>query len=413
MAVIAALMIISCGSEKSKSKTDDDTVLTDKETTESDSDSVVPTDKETAESDNDTVEPIDKDTTETDNDSVEPADKNTTEPDSDSVEPIDKDTAESDNDTEKPDSDIPTSNTTYNFCTGQNKCYNNSEEITCPSEGADFYGQDAEYSDLCIPKNYTANSETVTDNNTNLIWQRNLPSTYSGCTKGSPAGSQCSWQEAINYCDNLTLAGNSNWRLPNIEELETLINYGRYNPSIDTTIFPNTPGNYFWSSSPYVGYSDYAWDVYFGYGSVYSYYKTDSYYFRCVSGNEYKPAGSFTEETKNSKVIVTDSKTNLQWTKECVSGKTWQQALSYCETLDYGSYTDWRLPNINELKTLINRNRYNPVSDFPDFPGMPLNYFWSSSSNVNNTNGAWYVYYGVGVVDSDDKAGSGYVRCVR
>ncbi len=168
------------------------------------------------------------------------------------------------------------------LCTGQNKCYNNSSEITCPTEGSDFYGQDAEYSDLCTPKNFTANSETATDNNTGLIWQRYLPTTYAGCSWGDPVGARCTWQEAINYCGNLNLAGNSSWRLPNIEELETLIDYGKTNPAIDTAIFPNTLSIYFWSSSSKVNFAGSAWDVGLDRGSVSDSDKTNNRYVRCV-----------------------------------------------------------------------------------------------------------------------------------
>lgn len=89
--------------------------------------------------------------------------------------------------------------------------------------------------------------------------------------------------------------------------------------------------------------------------------------------------GAFTEATVSGKVIVTDTVTGLIWTKEYSGTVTWQNALAYCENLDYGGYTDWRLPNIEELKTLINRGKYNPASDFP---GMPSAYFWSSSSRA-------------------------------
>ncbi len=300
------------------------------------------------------------------------------------------------------------------LCTGLTKCYNNSSEITCPSEGEDFYGQDAQYSDFCTPKNFTANSETVTDNNTGLIWQRNIPTTYYGCTGGDPTGSTCTWQEAINYCENLTLAGSSNWRLPNIEELETLIDYGRENQTINPIIFPYTLQSWWlWSSSFYINDISAAWNIYVNSGSTSYLKKIYNKHVKCVSGSEYKPKGTFIEEIKSGKVIVTDTKTKLQWTKEYSIDKTWQQALSYCETLDYGGYTDWRLPNINELKTLRNRTKHNPASDFPE---MPSNYFWSSSSLMPNTISAWGVRFIDGLVGDDVKTDydyPNYVICIR
>lgn len=120
---------------------------------------------------------------------------------------------------------------------------------------------------------------------------------------------------------------------------------------------------------------------------------------------------NFTEETKAGKVIVTDTKTNLQWTKDYGTSLTWQQALSYCENLDYGGYTDWRLPNIKELETLVDDTKYNPASSFPE---MPSSWFWSSSSFVSPTYDAWYVYFGYGYVNYNNKAHHySNARCVR
>lgn len=118
----------------------------------------------------------------------------------------------------------------------------------------------------------------------------------------------------------------------------------------------------------------------------------------------------FNSATVNGDVIVTDTETGLIWQKTYVSGKTWQQALSYCESLTYAGYSDWRLPNKNELASLINYEKYSPASDFPD---MPSNYFWSSSTNAGNTSNAWFVGFGYGHVSNDYMPSSSYVRCVR
>lgn len=118
----------------------------------------------------------------------------------------------------------------------------------------------------------------------------------------------------------------------------------------------------------------------------------------------------FEEITVSGKVIVKDTETGLEWTKEYATNKTWQQALDYCETLNYGDYSDWRLPNIEELKTLIDDTIYSPASTFP---GMPSSLFWSSSSLVNYTYLAWYVNFGNGYVGSYNKTDNRYARCVR
>jgi hypothetical protein len=63
------------------------------------------------------------------------------------------------------------------------------------------------------------------------------------------------------------------------------------------------------------------------------------------------PSPRFTAQT----VTVTDNLTGLMWTKNAnlAGTKNWSDALTYCNSLDHGGYTDWRLPNIRELHSLI------------------------------------------------------------
>ena len=124
----------------------------------------------------------------------------------------------------------------------------------------------------------------------------------------------------------------------------------------------------------------------------------------------------------DGKVVVADSVTSLQWTYDYSSSLNWQEALAYCEGLSYGGHSDWRLPNVNELRSLINVSRVLPASDFPN-AGMDT--FWSSSSFVGFPSGpstnygwiahAWYVNFGDGNVSILYFSKSSYltVRCVR
>ncbi|NPA66248.1 MAG: DUF1566 domain-containing protein, partial [Epsilonproteobacteria bacterium] len=93
-----------------------------------------------------------------------------------------------------------------------------------------------------------------------------------------------SWDDAKTYCANLTLGGYSDWRLPNIVEVESIVDFENSDPSIDPT-FQNTISDRYWSSSIYAGNNAQAWGVDF-----YDIYniredKTQTYYVRCVRDN--------------------------------------------------------------------------------------------------------------------------------
>ena len=190
------------------------------------------------------------------------------------------------------------------------------------------------------------------------------------------------------------------------------MDYGRYDPVIDTTAFPNTPTHGFWSSTSDAGTAGKAWDVYFKNGNVSHYNKGDRLYARCVRlGPATLPEQRFIQkEYVQNQPVVMDMATGLMWEKQYVTGKTWRQALAYCEGLDYGGFDDWRLPNINELRSLINYAKHDPASDFPD---MPSDYLWSSTSNVVAADYAWAVVFSNGNVQTYNKGNEYTVRCVR
>jgi len=116
--------------------------------------------------------------------------------------------------------------------------------------------------------------EVVVDKSTNLMWQDD-----------NDANSVIkTWVEAINYCENLTLGGYTDWRLPNINELESIVDYTKTDPAISSE-FSNVDSDNYWSSSSFVGYSAYAWLVDFYHGLDDVYYKSDSFFVRCVRDN--------------------------------------------------------------------------------------------------------------------------------
>ena len=111
--------------------------------------------------------------------------------------------------------------------------------------------------------------------------------------------------------------------------------------------------------------------------------------------------------------IVTDSITGLEWQDNTIGEEMeWQEAITYCEDLSLGGYSDWRLPNINELRSIVDRDKYNPaiVSAFTNFSSS---YYWSSTTYEHNSNNAWIVSFYYGNVSYNNKNDSYLVRCVR
>ncbi len=106
---------------------------------------------------------------------------------------------------------------------------------------------------------------TLTDTQTGLMWAKcALGLSDNECTTGS-AGSY-TWQAALGLANTSTLAGHTNWRLPNINELRSIVEEQCYAPSINLSVFPNTPASIFWSASPITSISSNAWGVHFSYG---------------------------------------------------------------------------------------------------------------------------------------------------
>ena len=117
--------------------------------------------------------------------------------------------------------------------------------------------------------------EVVIDKATNLMWQDNSDAKTIKKT----------WIEAINYCENLIFAGYSDWRLPNINELESIVNYEKFDPAA-RRVFQNVASDYYWSSTSVVNDSKNAWivDFYDGHNNKYAKFKNDIYV-RCVRDN--------------------------------------------------------------------------------------------------------------------------------
>ena len=224
-----------------------------------------------------------------------------------------------------------------------------------------------------------------------------------------------SWQEALNYCESLVLADYTDWRLPDREELRSIADYENYAPSIDETFFPNTQADGYWSSTTCAYSKASSWYVDFNYGGDGYSVKTGARYVRAVRGGRYSGSVDIGDGT------FYDPSTGLMWEIKSDDGGardmdhayTWQDALEYCENLNLANYTDWRLPDREELRSIANYSNYNPSIDETQFPNTRADGYWSSTTCAYSTSSAWYVDFNYGGDGYGTKTGTRYVRAVR
>ncbi len=107
-------------------------------------------------------------------------------------------------------------------------------------------------------------------------------------TCGGFLGNQCNTQAYVTAVNalNPALCGFTDWRMPTGEELRTIVDYSRSNPTIDTGYFPNTVSNWYWSASPDAPDARSAWVVDFGYGDG-AIFKSWDYAVRLVRGGQW------------------------------------------------------------------------------------------------------------------------------
>jgi hypothetical protein len=300
--------------------------------------------------------------------------------------------------------------------TGVTGCFDDSKPIACPSAGQPYYGQDGN-SPKRGPSFETGTDGTARDVNTGLMWAREV-------------SGPMTWEEANATAKKLRIGGHSDWRLPTIKELYSLIDFGRGYfsasaksavPFLDTEAFSfaYSSGERFfdvqlWSSTRYVATTmnndATVFGVNFADGRIKGYplYKPGSggripqqMRVRFVRGTEY---GRY-EYRDNGDGTVSDVGSGLSWQQvDDGVGRNWQQALAYCASLRLAGASDWRLPNAKELHTIIDYSRA-PATDRSAALAPPLRastpelYFWSSTTIADGPPEARYgkaVYFAFG-----------------
>ncbi len=321
--------------------------------------------------------------------------------------------------------------------TGQTQFFNNNKTISAPAEGSDFYGQDAQYG-----KNrmlYTDNGNgTVTDKITGLMWTKSPDLNGDGKIDYSD---KLTYSEAVEYVKTVSIGGYTDWRLATIKELYSLIDFdgvdisGRIRsknglkPFIDTDYFDFGYGDenageraidaQFVTSTLYVSTTinndPTMFGVNFADGRIkgYPYGPTPhqpggkKFYAYFVRGGESYGKNEFSD---NGNGTVTDSSTGLMWAQnDSGKGMNWKDALAYAEGSELAGYTDWRLPNIKELQSIVDYTRSpattgSPAID-PVFSCTAIKdedgennyaFYWSSTTHISQLSGEYACYIAFG-----------------
>jgi len=240
----------------------------------------------------------------------------------------------------------------------------------------------------------------VRDQVSGLTWERNPPTTG------------INHADATAYCNGLSLDGFSDWRLPTLLEMVSLIDPGRTVPGFTTSAFPGIPQNTtYWMSTPKFGSATQAYVMGTNYPVTSYVTMTESAgrLVRCVRGTGF--SGVFTAAAGS----VTDGRTGLVWESGTApSTLTWEQALAYCEALSLDGQNDWRLPSAKELLSLVDPTQPSPMISTV-FASRPAATFWTSTP-LNNSPGTGYVVSfdtGINPTINVLLTGAYSVRCVR
>lgn len=304
--------------------------------------------------------------------------------------------------------------------TGQKRCFSDTGQLlTPPRPGKAFYGQDAFYQGA--RPSYRDNGDgTISDLNTGLMWQ-----------KTPDLKNKRTFDRAVAGAKTFRLAGHSDWRLPTIKELYSLIDFRGCVTAvkpvafIDTKHFDFVFGDesrgqriidaQYWSATQYVGLTmrgnATVFGVNFADGRIKGYprYRMPGghggYQFvRYVRGNPKYGRNRFVD---NKDQTISDLATGLMWAR-ADGGKAmnWPEALAYCEGLRLSGCDDWRLPNAKELHTIVDYTRapdarsaaargaaIDPIFKLTEVES----WFWSSTTHLDGRQlGSRAVYFAFG-----------------
>lgn len=314
---------------------------------------------------------------------------------------------------------------------GQSTCHDeNGNKISCNGSG-----QDAEFKKgLTWPDpRFKITGALVQDQLTGLVWSHDA----------NPAEYPMTWLEALDWIKNKNQQGAHgfhDWRLPNRHELRSLISHQTRRPALPVEHpFINVFPGWYWTSTTAVISPSHAWYVDMDGGRMFYGGKDQSFLFWPVRGNGKRVlpvTGQYQCYSETGKVIpcegsgqdgelrhgviwptprfaidgemVIDQLTLLCWTRVADIGPgplCWEEALAAVRTYNERNIqsNNWRLPNINELESLVDCSSYEPA--------LPSNYpftdlqdvYWSSTTSLYEPDWAWALYLDKGAIGVGQK----------
>lgn len=258
------------------------------------------------------------------------------------------------------------------------------------------FGEDNDFN-LFTPFYINNGNGTLTDGVTDLMWQQK-------------DGGEMTIENAMIYCDTLSLGGYTDWRLPNAHESFSILNMQNTNPALDASMFITNGAEYWWTSNRQANDTNKVWVTNAG-GGIGNHLKTETlsaggtkkFHARAVRDRN-APTLIANHFTDNGNGTITDNLTNLIWQKMPFADTlTWEQALVYADTVSLGGMNDWRLPNIKELQSISEERLLNPSLNTNYFAVNSAKKYWSSTSLPNQPTKAWYLNTQFGITTYEIK----------